>query len=169
MELLADMCKTSWGRVGPAAHFSLELVQNMSFHLPRCLFVCFVQFGVFFTPLGPLGKYVKHGVLHAFGQERKSTRRTMMKRRAAEKKEKKRKKKEEEKKQKKRKKRHSAAEQTKNGKSRWDAQEERLQHEAPRGTATNGRRPPTPHPRTLSRIPICAKSHVPTDEHFCVF
>ena len=69
-----------------------------------------------------------------------------MKRRAAEKKEKKRKKKEEEKKQKKkRKKRHSAAEQTKNGKSRWDAQEEKLQREAPRGTATNGRRPAPPH------------------------
>ena len=70
-----------------------------------------------------------------------------MKRRVAEKKEKKRKKKEEEKKQKKRKKRHSAAEQTKNGKSRWDAQEERLQHEAPRGTATNGRRPGPPPAR----------------------
>ena len=80
-----------------------------------------------------------------------------MKRRAAENKENKRKKKEEEKKQKKRKKRHSAAEQTKNGKSRWDAQEERLQHEAPRGTATTGRRPGPP-PRTSKKSPFVRKA-----------
>ena len=151
-----QICARRLGVVWGLQRFSPELVRNMSFHLPRCLFVCFLQFGVFFTPLGPLGKYVKHGVLHAFGQERKSTRRTMMRRRAAEKKEKKRKKKEEEEKQKKRKKRHSAAEQTKNGKSRWDAQEERLQHEAPRGTATTGRRPPPP-PARQKNPHLCEK------------
>ena len=54
LELLAELCKTSWGRVGPAMRFSHELDRKMSFHLPRCLFVCFVQFGVFFTPRGAL-------------------------------------------------------------------------------------------------------------------
>ena len=45
----------------------------------------------------------------------------------------------------------------KNGKSRWDAQEERLQHEAPRGTATNGRRPGPP-PHAFTNPHLCEKS-----------
>ena len=55
-ELLAEMCKTSWGRVGPAMRFSHEHVWKMSFHLPRCLFVCFVQFGVFLPLWGSFQK-----------------------------------------------------------------------------------------------------------------
>ena len=116
----------------------------------------------------PLGKYVKHGVLHAFGQERTSTRRTMMKRRAAEKKGE-----EEEEERGGR----EVEEEEKEAQCRGTNKKRKITVGCPRrkiaarSAARHSHKRPAsgPPPRTLSRIPICARHRIPTDEHFCVF